>query len=78
MREPAKGADLGNMRSLGVRSLDVTCLTCGHHTSVNVDRFPDHVITQSLGRRMRCKKCGRLGASVRPDWSQMQGIPKGP
>jgi hypothetical protein len=28
---------LGNMRSLGVRSLFATCLACGSKTEVNVD-----------------------------------------
>jgi hypothetical protein len=35
--EPIQPMTLGNMRQNGVRSLDVTCRACGHHTEVNVD-----------------------------------------
>jgi hypothetical protein len=31
---------LANMRSLGPRSLDVTCKKCGYQTKVNVDAYP--------------------------------------
>jgi ribosomal protein L37E len=74
-REPAGPMTLGNMRSLGPRSLDVMCRACGHHTSVNVDAYADDVAVPSLGPRMRCRKCGHLGANVRPDWSQLRGVP---
>jgi hypothetical protein len=56
---------LGNMRSLGPRALDVTCRTCGHHMTVNVGEWLDEVLLISSGPRMRCGKCGHLGASVR-------------
>jgi hypothetical protein len=69
-------ADLGSMRSFGVRSLDVECRSCGHHTTVNVDHIPDDVVKVSLGSRMRCTKCRHKGAHVRPDWSQLVGVPK--
>jgi ribosomal protein S27E len=72
------GMTLGNMRGLGPRSLDVTCKACGHHTTVNVDGEPDDVTVPSLGPRMRCSKCGQLGASVRPDWTKLHGAPPPP
>ena len=34
---------LGNMRQNGMRGLFVTCSTCGYHTEVNVDAWPDDV-----------------------------------
>jgi hypothetical protein len=64
-REPAGPMTLGNMRSLGPRSLDVTCRACGHHMTVNVGEWLDEVLVISTGPRMRCRKCGHLGASVR-------------
>jgi hypothetical protein len=35
--------DLANMRSLGVRSVAVTCDLCHHAAVMNVDRFGDTV-----------------------------------
>jgi ribosomal protein L37E len=77
-KQPAGPMTLGNMRSLGPRSLDVTCTACGHHTSVNVDAWPDDVPVPSMGVHMRCTKCGQLGANVRPDWTQLRGVPRTP
>jgi hypothetical protein len=73
-----EGMTLGNMRSLGPRSLDVTCKKCGYQTKVNVDDHPDDTTVPSFGPRMRCSKCGHLGANVRPEWSQLRGLPGTP
>jgi hypothetical protein len=62
---------LGAMRGLGPRSLDVTCNACGHRTLFDVDDWPDEVLVSSFGPRMRCARCGHLGASVRPHWSRL-------
>ncbi len=67
---------LGNMRSLGPRSLDVTCKACGYRRILNVDGHPDEATVLSFGPRLRCSKCGKLGADVRPDWSQLRGLPR--
>jgi hypothetical protein len=40
--EPHAPMDLGDMRSLGVRGLKITCLECHHETRLDVDRWPDH------------------------------------
>jgi hypothetical protein len=63
-----KPMTLSNMRQNGVRGLDVTCRTCGHHTDINVDDWPDDATVPSFGPRMRCTKCGHLGADARPNW----------
>ena len=75
--EPAGPVSLGDMRGLGPRSLDVTCRACGHHTLFNVDDWPDEVLVSSFGQRMRCARCGHLGASVRPHWSRLHVLPGG-
>jgi hypothetical protein len=73
---PSGPMTLGNMRSLGPRALDVTCNVCDYHATVNVDAWPDDTPVPSMGPRMRCTKCGHLGAAVRPDWTQLRGVPR--
>jgi hypothetical protein len=68
--ESIRPMTLGNMRQNGVRGLFVTCLRCGYHTEINVDAWPDDVPVPSFGPRMRCSKCGKLGATARPNWSE--------
>jgi hypothetical protein len=65
--EPTKPMTLGNMRSLGVRSLFAACRACGHKTKVNVDAWPDDVLVSSFGPHMRCRLCGNLGATAIPN-----------
>jgi hypothetical protein len=36
---------------------------------MNVDHLPDDTPVRSLGLRMACTKCWRVGAEGRPDWS---------
>ena len=33
------------------------------------DSYPDEMEVRALGPRVRCTKCGRLGAEVRTVWS---------
>ena len=67
--EPIEPMTLGNMRQNGVRGLFVTCSACGYHAEVNADPWPDDVPVPSFGPRMRCSRCGKRGATVRPNWS---------
>ena len=73
-RTPTGPMTLRNMRSLGPRSLDVQCRACDYQTTINVDKWPDEEPVPAFGLRMRCSKCGHLGASVRPDWTQLRGV----
>jgi len=63
---------LGNMRANGVRSLGVWCLGrgCGRHRVIDVERYGDDVPVPSFGPRLRCVRCGHLGADARPNWSE--------
>jgi hypothetical protein len=53
-RYPVTPMTLGNMRSLGVRSLAVTCELCHHEAVLPADRWPDAALgARSLvGRRL--------------------------
>ena len=64
--------NLGNMRSLGVRSLAVTCEVCHHRAVLPADRWGDAVLVRAFGPRMVCTRCGIVGADARPDWREMQ------
>jgi hypothetical protein len=75
MRKLTGPMSLGNMRSLGPRSLYVICNACGHHMTFNVDEWPDELLVPSFGQHIECTKCGHLGASVRPDWTRLRGVP---
>lgn len=59
----------GNMRMHGVRSLSVYCLghERHHQTVLGVSGYPDHVPVPAFGPRMRCQRCGHLGADARPN-----------
>ncbi len=63
---------LGNMRANGVRTLDVWCSGrgCGRHSVVDVESYGDDVPVPWFGPRMRCERCGRLGADARPNWQE--------
>jgi hypothetical protein len=43
---------------------------CNHHSIVDVSELADDVPVPSIGPRLRCMRCGHLGADVRPNWSE--------
>ena len=51
---PGPPMKLGNMRSLGVRSLAVTCELCHHEAVLPADRWPD--FSYCLGLAVTVKK----------------------
>jgi hypothetical protein len=63
---------LGNMRSLGVRSLAVTCELCHHEAVLLVERWADAVLVRSFRPKMACTACGIVGADARPNWQEMR------
>jgi hypothetical protein len=66
--EPTRPTTLGGMRRHGVPGLFVTCQHCGHERAVSIDEWPDDAAVPSFGPRMRCSRCGRLGATAVPNW----------
>jgi len=67
--------DLANMRSLGIRSLAVTCELCHHAAVVDAARWPGHVPVPTFGPRMVCTRCSIVGADVRPNWREQPARP---
>ena len=63
---------LGNMRSLGVRGLDVTCTNCRYETVLNVDAYPDDMPVPAFGPKTVCDWCGMVGADARPNWREQR------
>ena len=70
---PGPPMTLGDMRQHGVRRLSVHCESfyCLHSSIIAVENFPDNVLVPSLGPRMACTQCGRIGAHARPYWAEM-------
>jgi hypothetical protein len=66
--EPSRPMTLGSMRRHGVRGLQATCQHCGHERAVSMDDWPDEATVPSFGPRMRCSRCGKLGATAVPNW----------
>jgi hypothetical protein len=62
---------IGNMRENGVRSLAVWCLgrDCEHQTVLDADHMAADIEIPSIGPKLRCSRCGHLGADARPNWS---------
>jgi hypothetical protein len=64
--QPIEPMTLGNMRELGVRSLDVSCWNCHHQAVLSADHWPGDVAVPTFGPRMVCISCGIVGAITRP------------
>ena len=56
-----------NMRENGVRMLTAWCLGrgCHHHFVLDVSGYPTDLPVPSFGPRLRCTRCGHLGANAR-------------
>lgn len=63
---------LGNMRSLGVRSLAIYCTRCHHQAVLPVEGFGDHVEVPSFGPKIVCTRCGSIGAEAWQNWREHQ------
>lgn len=63
--------DLENMRSLGVKSVEVIC-ACGRESVVDVSAVAGDVAVPSLRLRMRCAGCGARPRHVRPNWLEVR------
>jgi hypothetical protein len=57
---------LGNMRELGVRSLDVSCWLCHHQAVLNADRWPDDLPVPAVARTPRASSCAFSDRAAAP------------
>jgi hypothetical protein len=62
---------LGQMCSIGIRSVVVRCKNCRHGAIINADRWTDDSSVRLIGTMMLCTKCNPVGADVRPDWDEL-------
>lgn len=62
--------DLDNMRSIGIRSIELWC-GCGHSAVVNVDRYPGSYEVPAMRRLFRCGECGKRPTGSRPNVADM-------
>jgi hypothetical protein len=62
--QPIEPMTLGNMRELGVRSLDVSCWNCHHQAVLSADRWPDDVALPTFGPRTGCGIVGADGRRI--------------
>jgi hypothetical protein len=51
---------LGNMRSLGVRSLFVTCELCHHEAVLSAERWGDAMLVREFRPRMVCTGTNKI------------------
>jgi len=71
------GMTIGNMRSHGVKSIEVTC-GCGHNALVDASQLDDLTELPFLRTRMRCSACGSRPIDVRPNWREHRARGRGP
>jgi hypothetical protein len=60
---------LGDVRWVGARSLLARCMTCPHEDIIDVTGQPDSAPLSTFAARFVCRRCGRRGAYVLPNWT---------
>jgi hypothetical protein len=76
-------ATIGYVRGLKISRLCICCegkregdWPCHHTSSMSIEGLPDETTLISIERRLRCEKCGTLGAAeVRPNWNELTAQP---
>ena len=75
MHDRPQKITFGEMREMGVRGLLIYCADyrCSHSIAISGDAWPDDARLSDIEERFTCRKCGKRGADVRPDfdWSRM-------
>ena len=57
-RPVGPGMTAGNMRSLGIRSHDISCWDCGRRVIRDASDIPDETDLVQWEKRLVCAKCG--------------------
>lgn len=77
---PIPPMTLGNIRALGIRTIDAVCeeALCGRSAVVDVGALPDDVAVPDLALRLRCSRCGFKAVSTRPNWLEYRAAGRVP
>lgn len=60
---------ISDFRKHGMTKLLVYCGDpCWHHSSIGIEGLGDDETVVTLSAKVKCSKCNRVGAEVRPDW----------
>ena len=70
-RPVGPGMTAGNMRSLGIRSHDISCWDCGRRVIRDASDIPDETDLVQWEKRLVCAKCGSRRIDCRPHWNEM-------
>ena len=64
---------LGQMRAMGTRRLVVSCQDprCGHWSTLNADRWGDHLRLSEVAPKLVCHRCGQRGSELTPDFPKI-------
>jgi hypothetical protein len=78
MRDSYRGPvmTLGNMRALGITSIDVKC-GCGREAIVDAFGWPDTIKIPALRWHLKCKECSGRPIDVQPDWTPYRAFGNG-
>jgi hypothetical protein len=76
-REPK--STFGEMRASGVRGVLIYCsdYRCSHFTKAIADGWDDGLRLSDVEDSFVCKRCGRRGADIRPDFDWNRAEPAG-
>ena len=69
----------GEMRASGVRGVLIFCsdYRCSHSAKALTDGWADDLRLSDVEHRFVCKRCGRRGADIRPDFNWSRAEPAG-
>lgn len=61
---------IGQHLYAGYRLVEIHCVTCHHHASIDVSALPADLPIPDIALRARCTACGARHCTSRPDISE--------
>ena len=65
---PDRSPNVGDIRSLGAKSVMLLCQTCQHRQIANIELLPDDVPLALIASKFVCPQCHQEGPYVLPSW----------